>query len=54
MSSNYSRSDDDYYYNYDEEYQYNDYSRKDDESQKNDVDDSSETVIKRHFDKFKR
>ncbi len=54
VSSNYSRSDDDYYYNYDEEYQYNDYSRKDDESQKNDVDDSSETVIKRHFDKFKR
>ncbi|MBR0270815.1 MAG: PH domain-containing protein [Methanobrevibacter sp.] len=54
VSSNYSRSDEDYYYNNDDEYQYREYSRKDDESQKNDVDDSSETIIKRHFDKFKR
>ena len=51
VSHNYSHDDEDYYYD-DENSSYNEYPSNED-SQKN-VDDSRESVIQRHFDKFKR
>ncbi|MEE1157044.1 MAG: PH domain-containing protein [Methanobrevibacter sp.] len=45
--------DDGYYGNTQREYQYDDFDAKDSKPEKN-VDESSEKVIKRHFDKFKK
>jgi membrane protein YdbS with pleckstrin-like domain len=44
----------DYYDDNEGDYSYDGDGEKDSNSQKNDVDESSEKVIKRHFDKFKR
>ena len=54
VSSNYSHSDEDYYNDYDDYSSYDESLRKDDNSQKQNIDDSRESVIQRHFDKFKR
>ena len=51
-SNNYSHSDGDYYN--DDDSSYVESLRMDDSSQKESVDDSRESVIQRHFDKFKR
>lgn len=53
-NSNKYYSDYDNYDNSAEEFSYNDDVTLNSKSKKNDVDDSSEKVIKRHFDKFKR
>ena len=53
-NSNNYYSDYDNYDNSTEEFSYNDDVTSNSKSKKNDVDDSSEKVIKRHFDKFKR
>lgn len=53
----YSNSDDDYYSDYDSQIQYNDRGNDFSQNESNDVDvsdDSSQTVIRRHFDKFKK
>lgn len=52
--NDYYGRDDDYYENDEMEYSYAEDADRVSNSQKNDVDDSSEKVIKRHFDKFKR
>ncbi|WP_458405763.1 PH domain-containing protein [Methanobrevibacter sp.] len=50
----YSYSDDDYYQNNDSELYYNDGVDKFVESEEEDMEDSSQKVIRRHFDKFKK
>ena len=54
VMDDYSRSNDDYYQDNEMESQYNEDVKKDSNSQKDNIDESSETVIKRHFDKFKK
>ena len=50
----YSNGDDYYYQENENKFSYNEDVKKDSNSQKNNVDESSESVIKRHFDKFKK
>lgn len=50
----YSNSGKDHYRNSESEHYYNDASDKVHQNQQEQVDDSSETVIRRHFDKFKK
>ena len=50
----YSLSDDDHYQNYEEEIQYNDMQDNFSKNESDDMDDSGEKAIRRHFDKFKR
>ncbi|MBE6495497.1 MAG: PH domain-containing protein [Methanobrevibacter thaueri] len=50
----YSMGGDDYYHNNNPQSQYNEGVEKHQEIEPNDVDDASQDVIRRHFDKFKR
>lgn len=54
LRNDYSYSNDDYYSNNDYDSYYNEDVEKDVRDKKIDVDESSEKVIRRHFDKFKR
>ena len=54
VRSQYSYRDDDYYSDNESEIYYNDPDPETYEPAQGDVDNSSETVIRRHFDKFKR
>ena len=53
VRDNYSYGEDNVYYDSQDYSSYNEY-QNDEDFQKSDDDDSSETVIKRHFDKFKK
>ena len=53
-SDEYSYSDDSYYEDNQRDYQYDDFDTKDSKVERNAVDESSESVVRRHFDKFKR
>ena len=53
-SDEYSYSDDSYYEDNQRDYQYDDFDTKDSKVETNHVDESSESVVRRHFDKFKR
>ena len=50
----YSYSDDDYYNNNDSQFNYDDGSSQSPHNDSGDVEESSENVIQRHFDKFKK
>ena len=52
--SDYSDSNDYYYHENENKFSYNEDVKKDSNSQQNNMDESSEKVIKRHFDKFKK
>ena len=58
VTQDYFQSSDDYYYNNDEDFYYNEGATRnitsDDNKDISQADESSETVIKRHFDKFKK
>lgn len=54
VRDNYSYSNDDYYQNNESENYYDEVQNEFDENVSNDVDESSEKVIRRHFDKFKK
>ncbi len=53
-SDEYSYSDDTYYEDNQIDYQHDDFDTKDSKVERNVVDESSESVVRRHFDKFKR
>lgn len=53
-SDNYSHDEDNYYQNNENAINYNEASNDSHQNESKQVDDSSETVIRRHFDKFKR
>ena len=53
-SDEYSYSDDSYYEDNQRDYQHDDFDTKDSKVERNVVDESSESVVRRHFDKFKR
>ena len=54
VRNDYSRSNDDYYQENENDFSFDERNQKDSNSQKNNMDESSESVIKRHFDKFKK
>lgn len=57
VRDNYSNSDDDYYQNMESKIQYDEShedNRHDESTHVDEIEDSSETVIRRHFDKFKK
>ncbi len=54
VRQNYSHDEDDYYHNNEREVYQNGTSKKDSKSNSKKIDESSESVIQRHFDKFKK
>lgn len=50
----YSQGSDDYYYDYEPKIHYDDNDAEIHQNESEQVDDTSETVIRRHFDKFKK
>lgn len=54
VRDDYSYNNDDYYQNNSSESYYNDRVEESDKREENDIEDSSQKAIKRHFDKFKK